>query len=76
MLEKEPENEHDSSAIIVKLLNGQALGYVPRDINQSPLFLKPVDFGHIRSVGQGLESGLYGAKVCTCLLSAQLLYVQ
>ena len=66
MLVPEPENEHDSHAIAIKLLDGTSLGYVPRDVNQSPLFprLGHVTFGHVRSVGNPQSSPeMHGAIV-------------
>lgn len=66
MLVPEPENEHDQHAIAIKLLDGTSLGYVPRDVNQSPLFpgQGQVTFGHVRSVGNPQSSPeLHGAIV-------------
>ena len=66
MLVPEPENEHDQHAIAIKLLDGTSLGYVPRDVNQSPLFpgQGQVTFGHVRSVGNPQASPeMHGAIV-------------
>lgn len=65
VLAHEPENEYDSHAIAVRLLDGKRLGYVPRDITQSPFFAQPVSFGHVRSLGVGASSGLFGVQVRT-----------
>lgn len=67
MLIPEPENEHDPHAIAVRKLNGQKLGYVPREMNQLHDFRHGILFGHVKSSGQvaGREPALHGAKVQT-----------
>ena len=52
MLLPEPENEFDSHAIAIKKLDGQMLGYVPREMNQMHEFLHGVLFGHVEDSGQ------------------------
>lgn len=68
----EPTNPHDPHAIAIKLLNGNQLGYVPRDINQLPPFRRPEDFGHIRSSGPASQTDpeLHGASVSSQILVA------
>lgn len=65
MMVPEPENEFDEHAIAIKKLDGQQLGYVPRDINQKAVFHGGLLFGHIRSMGPtySAEPSLYGARV-------------
>ena len=57
---KEPNNPYDPNAVAVQTLDGQDLGYMPRDINHR--FLLDTCFGYVYSVGQ-TEQGLWGFQV-------------
>lgn len=55
MMVPEPENEHDEHAIAVKRLDGEMLGYVPKEENRGPAFKGRVLFGYVESVGSVLN---------------------
>lgn len=67
MMVPEPENQFDEHAIAIKKLNGDQLGYVPRELNQNAEFQGGVLFGHIKSIGPTMSAPqqLYGAQVFT-----------
>ena len=67
MLEKDPKNAFDPHAIRVRRLNGEDLGFVPKELTIR--FPHDVTFGHIHYVGQVPESGVWGALVTILLLS-------
>ena len=60
LLEREPLNPHDANAVHVATLNGQSIGYVPRD--WTGLFRQPVALGFVSSAGQN-EKGLHGCSI-------------
>ena len=61
MLEKDPKNEYDPNAIRVRRLNGEDLGFVPKELTGR--FPYDTTFGYIHYVGQVPESGVWGALV-------------
>ena len=67
MLEKDPKNTFDPCAIRVRRLDGEDLGFVPKELTEC--FPHDVTFGHIHHVGQVPINGLWGALVRALLLS-------
>lgn len=62
IFEREPLNPFDPQAVAIRLINGDQIGYIPKD--ETSAFVHFLCFGQIRSVGQN-EEGLWGVH-CSC----------
>lgn len=60
MMVKEANNMYDPNATAVQTLNGQVLGYVPKE--NTARFLYDITFGHVYSFGPN-ALGLWGVTV-------------
>ncbi len=64
---REPDNPYDPSAVAISTLDGESIGYVPKERTQS--FIHPLAFGRVASVGQVESSG--GSPLWGCAAEVQ-----
>lgn len=61
IFEREPDNQYDANAVVIRMLDGRKLGYIPKQETSS--FIHNMCLGKVRSTGQNQNNGKLGCFV-------------